>query len=85
MIQRCRYSEPACITPTNPDLGSSQAEFKQSIRRGIVKDASAHVFHNMLESTDSIGKRVSDVFDVIEYENAFRYYRRQLKEQEQTK
>lgn len=78
MIQICKYSEPACITPTNPDLAGN---FKQSLRDGIVRDTSAHAFYNMLKECDQIGPRISDEFDFIEYDNALRHYRKKVEEE----
>lgn len=77
MIQKCRYSEPACITPTNPDLAGN---FKQSLRDGIVRDTSAHAFYNMLKDTSEVGPRITDEFDFIEYDNALRHYRKKAAE-----
>lgn len=80
MIQVCKYSEPASITPTNPDLSGN---FKQSLRDGIVRDTSAHSFYNMLKETSEVGMRIQDEFDFIEYDNALRHYRKKVQEDEE--
>lgn len=77
MLQICKYSEPASITPTNPDLAG---DFRGSIKNGVVKDSSSRAFYNMQKEISEVGARISDEFDFIEYENALRTYRRAVEQ-----
>lgn len=77
MRQICKFNDVRDITPTNPAL---DPDVFGSIRAGIVKDTATTTFYNMQTDPSEVGVRVNDLFDVIEYENALRLYRREVED-----
>lgn len=77
MKQICKFNKQRDITPTNPALDPCH---KQAIREGVVRDTSATAFYNMQKEIEEVGGRISDEFDFIEYDHAYRKYRKRIED-----
>lgn len=77
MRQICKYNKKADIQPVKPGLG---CDLKGAIRNGIVRDTSATAFYNQQETTDEVGSRIHDQFDVVEAQGALESMRKKAAE-----
>lgn len=77
MIQKCKFDKKRDIQRVDSTLG---VNLKECIRNGVVRDTSGESFYNRQEDVDEVGRRVRDVFDVVEAEGALENARKKASE-----
>lgn len=82
MRQSCKFNKASDIVQTVPGLG---AEVSGAIDSGVIKDTSATVFHNKIESLSEVGIVARDIFDIIDYEHAYTKFRKHVNDSEKNK
>lgn len=77
MKQICKYRKGADIMEVVPNLG---VDVNNALETGQIRDTSVPAQYNMQKELAEVGTRVSEPFDVIEYERAYTRIRKDIKD-----
>lgn len=68
MKQVCKFNKVTDIVAFQPGLSP---DVNLAISSGVIPDTTSETSHNGLSELSDIGRRISEPFDVIEYDRAF--------------
>lgn len=77
MKQTCKYDPMRDILEVVEGLS---VNLDKALTSGVIRDTSVPAQYNMQKELAEVGNRVSEPFDVIEYERAYTRIRKQIKD-----
>lgn len=75
MKQVCKFDKARDITEVVPGLG---VNIREAMNTGSIKDTSVPAMFNMQKDIAEVGSRLSEPFDVIEYDRAYTRIRKSI-------
>lgn len=82
MIQICKYNKSADILHVVPSQG---VVIPDALDYGRIKDTCVLTDFNGQDTLESVGRRIEQPFDVIEYERTYTRLRKYIKDEEAKK
>ena len=79
---KCRYDKVRDIMKVVPSQG---VVIPDALDYGRIKDMSVHTDYNGQNTIDSVGKRIEQPFDVIEFERSYTKLRKYIKDEDSKK